>query len=324
MQKLYYPKKNRFCLIFIVLIILTQPINIKAIIIQPITKHWLSLDWPLYNLQISPTKNYIAFTDTDDGIGLNVININKKIIIKISNHFVGNVFYWAPDNCRLFFRELTKNEQNKIQTNLMSYDCTKDTTIILKKYPYETGYLALHPKDLRLNLLYPQGIHISKLILPQDQRNKINHSYKKLKKWAISNNSVIFIQNNKIAKKINDNNEKITSFDISKNDHKLVWATANNKIYYSTDGNKAYFLDEGKDPKWHPSKDLIIYTSPRKIVNKMIAYDLKISDLKGNKKFLTKTYNVEERWPNWSKNGTEIIYTVYKSTDLFKITFKNY
>ena len=87
-------------------------------------------------------------------------------------------------------------------------------------------------------------------------------------------------------------------------------------------GGKPSVIGMGFDPKFHPEKELILYAGSRKVGDKTVDTDLRLTDIKGSAKWLTYSQASGERWPQWSKDGRKIIYSIGGTTDIYRLDFR--
>lgn len=280
----------------------------------------------LDNMRLDPKGRFIAFTSTDlgTGKGLSVIDTKTQNIYRVSNQRVGPSFFWSPDGFRLFYRELVKTRDGKIESIVKAYDCALDRSIVLDNLNLPTGLLTFDPRDLRMQLMSTGGVHTKRIYFPDErlarwqiaQRNDTG-------KFLATQSGVLWLtQGGTSVRRLEDDGAKLQAFDISPDGTMIAWATDKNGIYTSKNGQQPKFLAYGRDPQWHPSKPMLLFAGARMVGDKPVNFDLKVSDLKGQGRFLTATQDVDERWPQWHPKSGQVLYTVAKTTDVYLLDFK--
>ncbi len=284
---------------------------------------WMRLTGGAQHLQMDPRGNFLAYSNPDS-MALYLLNIKTSEIFEITKHRVDQAFFFAPDGCRLFYREMYKADSDAIHSELQAYDCALKKSISLAKLPHVTGLLSFDPRDMRMHLFHPQGIHTQRLHFPGErlarwqEKPQSEHG-----KWIATQKGILWLTNEGTKmRKMQDDGYDVQSFDISPDGQSIVWATTAEQIYTSRMGKQPQLLAEGLDPRWHPFAKKIAFAAPRKLGHVTIDHDLKVVDLNGTGQFVTNTPGSPERSPVWNPNGKEIICTRVNSTDLFKIELR--
>lgn len=277
----------------------------------------------LNHMRLDAKGRFAAFID-GSGLGLGVVDLKTKTIHKVSQGQIGASFFWSPDGFRLFYRELAKAPDGAISSTLKAFDAYLGRSVTLEKMAYPTGFLTFDPRDLRMHLMSPMGIRTKRIYFPDErmarwqvaQRNESG-------KWLATQKSMLWVtQGGYQLRKLEDDKSGIDSFDISPDGNAAAWATKSGKIYVSKKGKEPSLLAHGKDPRWHPKKMRLVFAGARMVGNRAASYDLKIADLDGTARFLTKTQMSDERWPQWHPDGEQILYTLARTTDLFVLDFQ--
>ncbi len=284
---------------------------------------WMRLNGGAQYMQMDPRGNFIAYTNTD-GRGLNILNIKSAEIFAISKHQVGQAFFFAPDGCRLFYREMYKNPDASVTSEVSAYDCALKKSISLAKLPHVTGLLSFDPRDMRLSLLHEKGIHTQRLSFPGERLARWQEQDQpETGKWVASQKGILWITSEGTKmRKMQDDGSEVQALDISPDGSSIVWATTSEQIYTSHMGRQPKLIGDGRDPRWHPQSKTIAFVAPRKLGKVTIDYDIKVTDSSGNGKFITATPGTPERWPLWSPDGKNLIWTRNNSTDLFKTGYR--
>ena len=286
-------------------------------------KPYLRLDGAAQFLKIDAAGHFIAYSEKD-GMGLNLTDLRSKKIYRVSAHRIGPSFFFSPDGFRLFYRELVQDEKTGARSRLKVYDVAQHKTVTLSELPSSTSYLTFDPRDFRLKLLHKGGIFTRQLLLPDQRLARWQAAQQKVDgKWLATQQGILWLTMSGYAmRKMEDDGSGIDSFDISPRGSAIVWATHEGNVYVSEDGTPARKIGEGLDPRWHPTKPLIVFAGSHKIGVKVVNTDLKLVDTKGKGRFLTHTQSSLERWPVWTPDGRSIIYTLNDSTDLYRLDLK--
>lgn len=280
---------------------------------------WIRLNEPAHFIKVDPKKGrYVAFSGQGSN-GLFVLDLKTKLTTTISSKPVQGSFVWSPDGIRIIYRDQVSTGKD-IEGRMMAYDLIQSKNHVLDELSSQSGFITFDPRDYKLLLMHDQGVLRKSLKLPNSRLAKWQlKSKSKDGFWIANPGGIVFISaSGRKMTTLQDDGSGIESFDIAKDGTKIVWATKNSKMYWAKDGNKAQFIDNGKDPKWDAASTRIVYSGARLIGKKTSGYDLKITDLSGNEKWLTQTFQSDERWPDILPNGS-IIYTKDKSTDLYAL-----
>jgi hypothetical protein len=117
-----------------------------------------------------------------------------------------------------------------------------------------------------------------------------------------------------------DDSSGISSYALSPDGRRMAWATKAGRVYIAHDGADVVFIGDGMDPAWHPFRTLLVYAASRKVGANVYDYDLRLYNLGGSSRSLTKTQDLKERWPVWL-DATTLLYTGGNTTDLFRLNF---
>ncbi len=279
---------------------------------------WILLNDVPTRLKTDPFEHYIAYISTESH--LKVLKLKTAEVLTISKATVGQSFFWSPEGSRLFYRELSiKNNQTYSQ--IFAFDMALQKSISIDSAPAASGIPTFDPRDQKFSVFFPDQIKTFALNFPGDR----------LATWQVlaKNQSGKFIATTgAILKtsvygldltKLEDDHSGIESFKISPDGSLITWATNSQKIYYADFESPPQFLDFGRDPSWHPFRKEILYSGARRIGRITSNYNLKTSDLNHQSKFITNSSTTNERWPQWTHDGQEIIYSAENSENIFKI-----
>lgn len=285
-------------------------------------KPWIRLKSAIEYLKVDPKNNTKLAYSLEFDAGLGVIDLKTKKISKLSSKPVQGSYDWAPDGIRLVFRERFLNKDGKITSQVNIYDSVLEKIIPLETIPHSSGYLAIDPVDYKLHLLHENGVMRKQLKLPD---SRLARWQLKLKEkpgyWLATQKAPIFLPKSSIEmQSVTVHAGALHSYDISSDGLSIAWATTDGKIYASKMGEKPRFVDLGMDPKWFHHENKLVYAGARKVGEKTVGYDLKISAPGGTKKWITHTYHSDERWPVPLKDKS-ILYTKDKTTDLYALRF---
>lgn len=289
-------------------------------------KPWLRLESGMSHSQISPDGRRIAFIDSATGV-LGLLDTRTQAVTEISKYSVGASFVFAPDGCRLFYRELARDSQNKEAfSKLRGYDCALKRSVDIKRIEGMTGFLAFDPKTQELQALGEEGkIFRQKLQYPDHKLSKwLRTQTTQAGQWIPTPKQMLWLRKGShILEAVpgNDGSE-ILSYSISPDGRSCAWASKSGHVFLSEDGKKALDIGEGRDPQWHPKQKQIVYSSPRKAAAVVTDFDLRLADSRGAGEFLTRTQEGRERWPIWDPNSNRILFTQENSTDLFSLQFE--
>lgn len=312
-------------LILICLLALGSGVSHPAlgVVNKPIETSWITLDFEPNHMRISPKGQYVAYVGQNNS-NLKVLEISTKKIFEISKGFIGGSYFWSPDGHRIFYRELVKDNNSKVVSRIKAYDCFIKNSVQIEELKSRSGYLTFDPRDLRMQLLSPAGIKSKRIYFPDERLAKWQVAQRTEEgKWLVSQNAVLWVKQNGLAMdRMADDGSGLLSYDISPDGSAIVWATKSKKIYTSENGGKIRFVDRGIDPRWHPEKRQIVYAGGRLVGNKIINYDIKLYDWQGNKRFLTSTQFVNERWPHIHPKTKKILFSREKSNEIFQMALK--
>lgn len=284
----------------------------------------LRTEGPLVDIRVNQDKTSMAFTD-QRGQSLRILNLNTQEIVEVTPHRVGASFFWSPDNSRLFFRELI-NEKKKITSTLKAYDTLLQKTVTLDKHDGSTGYLTLDPRDYSFYMMHEKGITSRRLDFPGERFARWQQRAKRAidkGRFVATQKSILWLSDLGLTMvNLEDDGSGVESFDISPDGSTIAWATKKAQIYTSHLGELPKNIGPGRDPRWHEARALLLYSAGRMVGTSVYDYDIKITDLKGNGRYLTSTPDIKERWPQWWREG-HLIYTREGSTDLWRLPYRD-
>lgn len=280
-------------------------------------KPWIRLNSAIEHLKVDrATNTKLAFSFESDA-GLGVLDLETKKISKLSSKPVQGSYDWSPDGVRLFYREQTIQNQGII-SSLKIYDSVLGKIIDLDSVSHASGFIAIDPVDYMLHLIHEKGVLRKQLKLPD---SRLARWQLKLKEkpgyWIGSQKAPVYIPKSSIEmESLAVKGERLQSYDISADGLSVTWATQSGKVYKSAMGRKPVFVDFGLDPKWFHMENKIVYAGARLVGEKTVGYDLKVANATGAKKWITHSYQSNERWPVPLKDHS-ILYTKDKTTDLY-------
>lgn len=283
---------------------------------------YLRFDGSIHHPKVNLQNTMLAYTDKQ-GRDLKIINLKTRKVVTVTPHLVEQSFFWAPNGYRLVYREAYK-EQEKLVSEVKAYDVPIKKSIAIDKVDGMTGTLSFDPRDYRFYLYSLKGIRVKQLKYPGKRLARWQLSQKnKRGYWIGSNNSILWVSSNGMRiKKVNSKEAGISSFNISPDGASIVWADQQERVYISKRGKKPKFLARGLDPQWHPKSKLILYAHARIIGDKIVDHDLRVMDLNGYGRFLSKNSSTDERYPVWLSKSSSILYTHHQSTDIYEMSFK--
>ncbi len=282
----------------------------------------LRTEGPLVGMRLNNTNSLIAFTD-QWGQSLRIMNLGTQEIIEVTPHRVGPAFFWSPDGKRLFYRELIQDKK-MITSEIKAYDTFSEATASIDTIPGSSGYLTLDPRDYTIFLMHEKGIMSRRLEFPTERLARWQKRAKvELGRFVATQKSVLWVSDLGLTlDALPDDGSGVESFDISPDGKLIAWSTLGLNLYISARGEAPKLLGRGRDPRWHPSKTLLLYAAARMVGNKAYDFDIRVSDVQGHGRYLTNTPDQAERWPQWWDQGS-IIYTAQNSTDLWKLIYEN-
>jgi hypothetical protein len=173
-------------------------------------------------------------------------------------------------------------------------------------------------------MLHDQGILNKKLAYPESALAKWQKAQRTDRgRWIATQSAVIWLSNaGYTMRKETDDGSGVAEFAISPDGLSIAWSTNNGQLYRATAGETPIHLGEGQDPAWHPYRDLLLYSHPRKLGTKVIQRDLRVVDNTGAGKFVTQSQDLTELSPQWTADGKSILYALAGSTDVFQIQFQ--
>lgn len=289
--------------------------------IAPESKSWMKLDTGLSHIKPNINAKHIAFIPVGR-LGVRVLNTQTGKVMEPSGRFIGPSFFWSPDGNRLFYRELSAQD-GKTKSRIRAWDVVQNKNIEMETFDGSSGLLTFDPRDNRLLLMYEKGIKSKKLLFPDNRLAFWQKSQRKdLGKWVMAQKGATFVTDGGfVMQKLKDDDSGIESFDLSPDGSTAAWATRSGKIFTSLNGANPEFLDWGRDPRWHPEKNILVYAGGRMVGNKAADYDIKITSPGQKGSFLTATQNAAERWPAWHPDGKSIYFTTDGSKDINIMAF---
>lgn len=272
------------------------------------------------HLSLSPNKKLLAFTN-DQGQSLRIMDLGSQDVLEVTPHKVGPGFFWSPDGVRLFFRELIR-ENNAIVSEFSAFDTVLNQKSVLDTLKGSTGFPVLNPYDNNVFMMHEKGILQKRLEFPGERPAKWQKEKRQvIGNWVVSQSGVLWLGELGLElKKMHDDGSGISSFALSPDGRRMAWATKAGRVYAARDGTDVAFIGEGVDPSWHPFRTLLVYAAARKVGTNVYDYDLRLHNLAGSSRSLTKTPDLKERWPIWL-DATTLLYTGSNTTDLLRLNF---
>ena len=288
---------------------------------NPLSNSRFKLDTGLTHITPNIDAHYIAYIP-EKTLGIRILNLKTGKILEPSGYHVGPSFFWSPDGARLFYREL-RPKDGKTVSHIRAWDVIQNKNIEMESFDGSSGLLTFDPRDNRMMLMYEKGIKSKKLVFPDNRLAFWQTSQRKDHgKWVMAQKGASFVTDAGFTmQKLEDDSSGIESFDISPDGSTAVWATRSGRIYTSNNGAKPQFLDWGRDPQWHPQRNLLIYAGGRMVGNKAADYDLKIATPGSKGSFLSSTQENSERWPAWHPDGKSFFYTLDGTQELRSMKF---
>lgn len=295
----------------------------NALAVTKDRKPWIRVDSTLNHIKTSPKKGrYVAYSDAKQG-ALYILDLKTRNKTLVTKKYVNGSFVWSPDGIRLIYREQSKKANNTVTGELKIFDIFLKKNITIAEVNSQSGFLSFDPRDYKLLLMHENGIMQKSVKLPDSRLAKWQMRMSSQKaRWVVGDNGVVSVSaSGKSMVPLKDDGSGVESFSISPDGSKIAWATKRASIFIAEDGKEPKFLDYGKDPKWSPNSQNLIYAGAHLIGKKVAGFDLKIADENQNFKWVTRTPVSHERWPEFLPNGS-IIYTKSSSTDLYTMELK--
>ncbi len=287
---------------------------------SPVTEPVLRLEGAIQFPQLASGHPYLAYTD-EGGTSLRVLNLQTQDVVEVSRAKVGPSFFWTPDGTRLFFRELIR-EGSQVNSLIKVFDATLQKTSDIQKIEGSTGLLSFDPRSYKFYLIHEHGLYQQQLEYPTRSRPKWTEKPGlNFVAWIASQKAMLRLRDNGLTwETLPDDGSGLQSFAISPDGQSVVWATQDQRIFrMQAADDKPKFLGRGRDPSWHPHRSLLVYASARMIGPKIYDYDLRLTDPKGDGRFLQQSAGLSERWPIWLDAQT-LLYTAASATDLLRLS----
>ena len=282
-------------------------------------KPWLRLPEIPGKIRISPQNTHLAFIRKKD-LNLMILDIHtKKIFSTVNDEVNKDGFIWMNHGHRLLIKQSYSSNKINPVTNILTFDVSSKKTVEISRTNSFSGHLSYDRIRNRIHYLHSGGVRTVQLYYPKTRLSLWQRfNSKNQGTWIVTKHKIYwrYVGAQKL-RTIKKSSSQIISFDISKNGRHLAWETSSNKIFISTDGSPAKYITLGKFPKWHPETPLLVMACSRMLGNITAGSDLCLSDLNGNTNWLTSSTHKTEKWPQWLKNGQQIIYSKKNSTDLF-------
>ena len=293
------------------------------------SKKLLRVGERIRHLKIDPLhKKRLAYIQQRTGM-LKVVDMSTLLISSVDGPGIGAGFFWSPDGIRIIYRKQL-NINKKFKAGLFAFDYRLKKKVKIDDLAYLSGFPVFDPRDYLITLIHQKGVLQKRLRLPKSKLARWNLSrVERSGNFAVSDQNVILLSPSKKGmKKLKDDGSGIQSFDVSPKGDRIAWSTKNHNLFYAHDKWSAIKsivkrIDFGVDPVWVGDNEHIVYSGVRRIGNKIAGYDLKISDLKDNKAWLTKTYGLQERFPVIMPRNA-IFYTVFGTTDIYGLFPRNH
>lgn len=295
-----------------------------AVVIRPESTAWIRLPTTATQLKISPKGKFIAYVG-DKQLGLSILDMATKRISVVTKQFVGSSFFWSPDGFRIVYREMGVNEDAKISSIIKVFDSKLNRSIVLNQFDYRTGLLTFDPRDFKFLLMHKTGLHAMHISFPDIRLARWQVAQKEdFGRWVAAQNGVLWLSNGGLSmEKMADDGSAIDSFDVSPDGKSVAWATEKGRVYTSREGAAPTLIGYGKDPDWHPKHNILLYSAFRMTGQTPTGSDLRVIDQDGRGRWVTQTQYSQERWPQWVRDGSGIIFTKDKTTDLYVMDFKS-
>jgi len=295
--------------------------RLSAVVVTPVAKPIVRLEGDLTHPKMSQDGRYLAFVNGESK-ALQVFDLKLKSVFLVSKHKIGESFFWAPDSIRLFYKEHAKDKNGNLVSRILAYDNVSHKSVKVSTYPYLTGPMSFDPTDLSLRVLSKKGVHSQKVVFPGNRLANWQVAQRSdFGQWLLSDKRVFWLTDGGFTMKPVSETDTVQSFNVSPDGQSIAWANIKDEVFISKAGSKPISLGYGRDPSWHPSKKLLIYSAARRVGQKNIGFDIKVVDEIGTGKFITQTPEVEERWPVWNATGRRVFFTRPKTTDLYAISF---
>lgn len=284
----------------------------------------LRTEGPLIDMRLNADRSHMAFID-QRGQSLRIMDLATQEIVEVTPHRVGSAFFWSPDSTRLFYRELVREGQ-KPTSALKAYDTQLHKTVTLDTLDGSSGFLTLDPRDYTFYMMHEKGIMSRRLDFPGERFARWQQRAKRAidgGRFVATQKSILWLSDLGLTMaSLSDDGSGVESFDISPDGTTMAWATNNAQIFISRLGETPRILGPGRDPRWHASRALLLYSGGRIVGNRVYDFDIRVSDMNGQGRFLTHTPSIKERWPQWWNEG-HMIFTREGSTDLWKIPYRD-
>jgi len=285
-------------------------------------KPWIRVNSEVSQLKFNEKKQLLAFVESA-GNNLRILNLSNGETYLVTSEYVGNSFFWAPDHTRLIFTSAAKTKDGS-RTKLAAFDMGNKKVVNIDEIQGETGSVSFDPRDNKFFLMHRKGVITKELLMNESRLAKWqSRKVPKSGRFIATPGGIAFMKENGSGLgTLKDDNSGVESFEISADGTNIVWATKSGKIFYSEMGAEPIFMDYGRDPKWHPSRKILLYSGAHRVGRLNSGFDLKISDLEGKKTWLTSDSYARQRWPVWLPKANKILYTKDSTTDLYLMDFK--
>ena len=202
--------------------------------IKPVIVPYIRGSDALNHMRVDPKGRFLAYVG-DHGLGLYLLDLKSKGIFQVSSGQIGASFVWSPDGFRLLYREQSIAPDGQVASEVKAYDSVLTKSVSLDKLPYATGFLTLDPRDLRLQLLGPHGIHTKRIYFPGQRlaRWQIAQRTENGKFLATQQGILWETQAGMALRRLGDDQSGVESFDISAAGDSIAWATQNGQVYIS-------------------------------------------------------------------------------------------
>lgn len=291
--------------------------------VEPTARAFARLDAKASYLRMDPKGTAIAYTDPD-GANLRVVELKSGRIWKVTAKNSGGSHFWAPDGFRLFYRVLLPGEagaSSSVRSEVFAFDRALRRSLPIDRVGSSSGYLTFDPRDYRMQLLHERGILSKRLVFPDERLARWQAAQRTDRgKWLVAQNGVLWsTQAGYALRKMEESGGRVLSFDISPDGHSIAWASDDGKVYVSRDGAPARSIGYGRDPAWHPENMWLVYSGAIMVGNVAVSHDLRVVDEKGVSRWITRTQDSSERWPQWHPDGRRVICVMDRSPDLYAV-----